>query len=96
MKYCKNDIYQIIDLYNYYLSSEFSYEGEIELVPDGYYARDGKFHKWRISPICIGSYTFSTIELSDTSVGDILDTLNSMSLKQAYELNIDVIKISLK
>lgn len=96
MKYGKNDIYQIIDLYNYYLSSEYSYEGKIELTPDGYCTIGVKFHRWCISSICIGSHTFSCIKLSDVAIGDILVALKSMSLQQAFELNKDIIKISLQ
>ena len=96
MKYIEDDIYQIIDLYNYYLSSEFSFEGEIELVPNGYCTIEGKFHRWSISSICIGSQTFSCIKLSDVAIGDVLVTLKSMSLQQAFELNKDIIKVSLQ
>ena len=96
MKYSENEIYQIIDLYNYYLSSEFSFEGEIELVPNGYCTIEGKFHRWSISSICIGSQTFSCIKLSDVAIGDILVALKSMPLQQAFELNKDTIKISLQ
>ena len=96
MKYSENDIYQIVDLYNYYLSSEFFYEGEIELIHDGYCAIEGTFHKWSIVPICIGSYTFNSILLRDIFVGDILDALNKMPIDQNLELNKEIIRDSLQ
>ena len=96
MKYDENDIYQIIDLYKYYLNSEFSFEGEIELVPNGYCTIEGKFHRWCISPIYIGSQKISCIKLSDTSVGEILDAMNSTSIDQSLKLNKEIIKKSLK
>ena len=96
MKYGKNHICEIIDIYNYYLSSEFSFEGEIELVPNEYCTMEGKFHRWCISSICIGSQTFSCIKLSDVALGDILVAMKSMSLQQAFELNKDIVKISLQ
>ena len=96
MKYGDNHIYLIIDLYNYYLSSEYSFEGEIELVPNGYCTIEGKFHRWNISPIYIGSQKISCIKLSDTSLGEILDALNSTSIDQSLKLNKEIIKNSLK
>lgn len=97
MKYSENDIYQIIDLYNYYLNYEFDFKDEIELIPNGYRIKEGIFHEWSISPICVGNHTFSSIRLKDTLIGDLLDTLSTTaSIDLWLELNKDIIIESLK
>ena len=96
MKYNEDVIYQIIDLYNYYLSSEFSFEEEIELIPDSYQIEDVKFHKWKIQPICINESMFTHIKLSDGTLDEILYSLNTMEIDKALVLNKGIIKNSLK
>lgn len=96
MKYGENDIYQIIDLYNYYLSSEFSFEEEIELIPDSYHIEDVKFHKWKIQPLYINESIFTHIKLSDSTLDEILYSLNTMKIDKVLVLNKGIIKNSLK
>ena len=96
MKYSKEYINQIIHLYNNYLYKKFSFDGSIEVVQDGYQNDQLKFHRWNISPICIANQTFSSIQLSDNAIGDILFTLSKMPLEKALELNEEIIKNSLK
>lgn len=96
MKYIEDDIYQIIGLYNYYLNSKFSFDGEIELVPDSYQIEDIKYHKWSILPLHINGSTFTQIRLSDSILGDLLYSLDTMLIEKALEQNEEIIKKSLK
>ena len=89
MKYIEDDMYQIIDLYNYYLSAKFSFDEQIELVPDSYQIEDVKYHKWNIQPFHINGSTFTQIRLSDSILGD---SLNTMLIEKALEHNEEIIK----
>lgn len=90
----QGDIYSLISLYESYLYNTFGYDRDIVIID--YSNEQMIYHTWEIEPICIGNSTFTRINLSDSATGDMLLATNSMSLFQALELNLEIIKISLK
>ena len=96
MKYGKDEIYQIIDLYNYFLYTHFAFEGSIEILQDEYRNDQIKSHTWMIFPICVADHVYRSIILSDNALDDILLALITLPLKNAMEVNEDIIKNSLK
>jgi hypothetical protein len=96
MKYGKDDIYQIIDLYNCFLYTHFALEDSIQILQDEYRNDQIKSHTWMISPICVEGHTYHSIILSDNALGDILLALSTLPFKNALEVNEDIIKNSLK
>ena len=96
MKCRENDIYQIIDLYNYFLSSEFSFDIEIEVLCDSYQIEDIKYHKWKIRPLHINCSVFTQIRLSDYILDEILCLMQTVSISQVLKLYYDIIKESMQ
>lgn len=96
MRCGESDIYQIIDLYNYYLSSEFSFDTEIEILSDSYQIEDIKYHTWKIQPLYVNGSVFTQIKLSDYVLDEILDLMQTASIGQVLKLNNDIIKKSLQ